>query len=166
MRGDNVEAILVADRDLNEVVRDHPELSETIPELHLTEAPVCIEIGVHGSARPEGISTERYLRAEPVGAVDDEPSDWEPEQRALLERLGPFTHVFYVEATSAPLTCELICALAPHCRLAVDNDFGGILGAAAFCALDRAAQVDFIQAKYSEEAVARRSEIAHGARRS
>lgn len=166
MRGDNVEAILVADRDLVEVMHDHPELADVVPGLHVSASAKSIEIGVYGEVRPEGISTERYLRAEPVGMVDDEPSDWEPEQRALLERLGPFTHVFYVEATSAPLTCELICALAPHCRLAVDNDFGGILGAAAFCALDRAAQVDFVQAKYSDEAVARRSEIAHGARRS
>ena len=56
-----------------------------------------------------------------------------------------------MEATSAPLACELICALAPHCRLAISNDFDGILAAAEFCALDHDAQVAFIQAKYLED---------------
>lgn len=78
--------------------------------------------------------------------------------------MGAFPLGFYLEATSAPLSCELICALAPLCRLAVDNDFGGIMAAEAFCALDRSAQVEFIQTKYSGEAVARRRAIARGER--
>ena len=94
MRGDNVEIVLVADRDLAEVVRDHPELADAVPGLHLTAEPVCIEIGVHGSARPEGVSTEQYLRVEPAGGVYEEPIDWEPDQLALLERLGPFSHAY------------------------------------------------------------------------
>ena len=163
MRGDNVEIVLAADRDLGEVVRDHPKLADAVPGLHLNENPVYVQVGEYKEARPEGVSTERYARIDPPQAMD--LVGWEPDELALLEHLGPFTHAFSLEATSAPLACELICALAPRCRLAVDNDFDGILSAAEFCALDRSAQIDFIQAKYSDEALARLSEIAHGGRR-
>lgn len=160
MRGDNVEIVLVADCDLADVVRGHPELAHTVPELHVERHPSHIEVGTHGSARPEGVSTDPYLSVSLPGAMDR--VGWEPDELALLERLGPFAHAFTLESTSALLTCELICTLAPHCHLAISNDFGGIMAAEAFCALDRSAQVEFIQTKYSGEAVARRRAIARG----
>ena len=80
--------------------------------------------------------------------------------RGVLRRMGVYVHAHGVEARSASLVARLVCALAPHCRLAVDNDFGGLMEAAEFCALSHEAQVAFIQAARLDEATAEPDAVA------
>lgn len=89
MRGDNVEAILVADRDLTGVVRDRPELARIVLELHLTEGARSIEVGVHGIDRSEGVSTEKYLRAEPSARSTRSRASGSPRRSPCFGGWGP-----------------------------------------------------------------------------
>lgn len=150
MRGDDVGILLASDEDLVEVARSRPDLAARVPDLRTTGggAPTIV-VGRHGSERPDGVTGEGYLRVEPARPIGF--FGWDDDERRRLDALGPFPLAHALVSTSAPLAARLVCLLAERCRLAVDNDDGGIMSGDEFRGLGPDAQVAFIQAKHAHE---------------
>lgn len=152
MRGDNVEVHVFCNRDLGEVLRAHPgtaaqiEVPNGIEGLRTLDGGQGFQVGTHGSTRPNGQSSEPYLQADPASGLDG--FVFEPGELEALQEVGAFTRWHTIEATDAELTARVICALARCERLAIHNDWGGVMAGDVFGTLDRAAQVRFLQAKH------------------
>ena len=149
--------VLAADRDLVAVARDRPDLARDVPGLEVVPGE---GVSVTGPGDGQGDEAQRTMLIMHASSGDPGAIGWEADEVSELRRMRVYVHAHGVEARSASLTARLICALAPHCRLAVDNDFGGLMEAAGFCALGHEAQVAFIQAARSDEATAELDAVA------
>ena len=147
MRGDNVEILLMCNGDLGEIVDAHPEMKTEIPDLKFTQ-PGGFQVGTHGSESPNRKSSDPYLQVDPVMSITW--NEFEEDEIATLQEIGPFTSCHILESTSADLSARVIVALSSRAEIAIDNDWNGILSGEAFRALDREAQIRFIQAKYDD----------------
>lgn len=155
MRRDNVEVHVFSNRDLGEVLRAHPgtsaeiEAPDGIEGLRALDGGRGFQVGTHGSASPDGRSSEPYLQADPASDLDT--FVFEPGEIEALQEVGAFTRWHTIEATDAELTARVVCALARREPLAIHNDWGGVMAGEAFGALDQAAQVRFLQAKHEDD---------------